>query len=139
MKNLYSYIQRVIDDAHKTEGRQNHSEKDFIRLAIHTGPIEPGKKYLCVDAGRYARVRRRVEYRLTRNLAKHFPALDGVTICGCKITLSCISAKWYQVNPDGTMGEFIEETGNELEDKEFLEKQEKERRDILLLFAEEEC
>jgi hypothetical protein len=122
MKNLYSYIDRVIDDAHRAEGRQNHSEKGYVRLVICTDS-EPGRKYLFVDAGFYGRVRRRVEYRLTRNLVKHFPALGNVTICGAKT--SCMHAKWYQVNPDGTTGEFIEETG--LWYKEFWEKQEKER------------
>ncbi len=114
-KDLFSYIDRVIEDAHIAEGRPNRTLKGYAKLAIHTGknfkggdvvyPNKVGKKYLFVDGSEFGRVRRRVEYRLNRNLAKHFPALAGVEVVGSRG--SCMQAEWYSLNPDGTIGERI--------------------------------
>lgn len=111
MKNFRNYIKKVVFEAYISENRKMKNDNISIKLAVVALDTygNYGKKYLFVDANEYGRVRKRVEYRLNRNLAKHFPGFTGVKVVGCDS--SCMVAHWYSVNDDGSIGEYLGHTG----------------------------
>jgi len=91
-EQLKNYIERVKKDACEAENRPYYQPRILVFVADN--PYVPkGQTTIFCDAAEYSRVGRRVEYRLRRNLTKHFPELESVMVNSAPFT--CADGEWY--------------------------------------------
>lgn len=100
-KSFKSYIDRVVRDAFAAENRPYRGHEVIYAITPN------GQKFLFIfGPQKYGRVRRRIEYRLERNLTKHFPQFEGYEILACSGS-GIPGIKYFYIDDDGNPTERI--------------------------------